>query len=160
ADLEAATGALRPGAAGLGRATPDVRGVFTEAPRPFGKVPDFADEAKPSVDDLQDTFADLQPFVPRLGEGIYQAGRSLKVYKPYARDIGTTITDIASSFTLHQGWTHQLRVFLVPPTLTSVHDMPIADAKNPYPAPGQAYFDRDKDGAFIPGDIGARKAGK
>ena len=44
--------------------------------------------------------------------------------------------------------------------LQNVKDMPIADAKNPYPAPGQAYFDRDKDGAFIPGDIGARKAGK
>lgn len=160
ADMETATGALRPGAGGLGRATPDVRRVFTEAPRPFGKVPDFADEAKPSIDDLQETFADLQPFVPRLGEGLHQADRSLKVYKPYARDVGTALTNLGSSLSLHQGWTHQLRVYLVPPTLTSVNDAPIADAKDPYPTPGQAYLNRDKDGAFMPGDIGARKAGK
>ncbi|HEY1971037.1 MAG TPA: MlaD family protein [Pseudonocardia sp.] len=154
ADLAVATDRLRSGSDALGHATPDVRGVFREARRPFGHTPDFSDDAKPAVSDLHDTFSDLRPFVPRLGNGLHAAVRPLTYLKPYRVDLGTFFTDLDGLIRGHEGWTHQFRAYVAGPTLTSLSNLPINDSAKSYLKPGEAYFLRDKNGAFIPGDPG------
>lgn len=162
ADLTAGTRDLTPGADALGRSTDDLRGTFREAQEPFHGVPDFADEAKPAVSNLKDTFSDLRPFVPRLGGGLKDAAVPLQYMKPYALDIGSFFTDVGSLIVSHEGWTHHFRGALAMPTATSLTDLPIRDSALPYPKPRQNLLIRDKDGAFIPGDVlgeGGKKAG-
>jgi phospholipid/cholesterol/gamma-HCH transport system substrate-binding protein len=154
ADLAGATGDLRSGSGALGNATPDVRGVFREALTPFGHTPDFSDDAKPAVGDLKDTFSDLRPFVPRLGNGMKAAERPLTYMKPYRVDIGTFFSDTDGLIRSHEGWTHQFRLAIAMPTVTSLSNLPINDSVKPYPGPGEALTTRDKNGAFIPGDPG------
>jgi phospholipid/cholesterol/gamma-HCH transport system substrate-binding protein len=154
ADLASATGDLRSGSGALGDATPDVRGVFREAQTPFGHTPDFSDEAKPALNDLKDTFSDLRPFVPRLGNGLKSAERPLTYLKPYRVDLGTFFTDVDGLIRGHEGWTHQFRAAVAMPTLTSLSNLPINDSTKAYVAPGEVLTVRDKNGAFIPGDPG------
>lgn len=154
ADLATATGDLRSGSDALGNATPDVRGVFREAEKPFGHTPDFSDDAKPAVNDLKDTFSDLRPFVPRLGKGLKSAERPLAYLKGYRVDLGTFFTDVDGLIRSHEGWTHHFRAIAAMPTLTSLSNLPINDSEQAYLKPGEVYFKRDKNGAFIPGDPG------
>lgn len=154
ADLAAATGTLRPGGRSLGDATPDVRGVFREAPAPLSRVPDVADDANPAVDDLRDTFSHAQAFSPKLADGLSSASPPLKVLAPYARDIGTFGTDFGNLITGHDGWEHHLRIWPTVSPTTTVLGNTIKDSRNPYPAPGQATLERDANGGLIPGDPG------
>jgi phospholipid/cholesterol/gamma-HCH transport system substrate-binding protein len=151
ADLADATGQLRSGAGALGRATPDLRGVLREAPDPLDKVPGVADDAEPAVDDLTHTLSDARPFVPRLGDGLSSATPPMRVIAPYARDIGTFFTDIGTLSSSHDGWEHRFRIMAAMPSGTSLQELPIRDAANPYPAPGAAFRERDSTGALVPG---------
>jgi phospholipid/cholesterol/gamma-HCH transport system substrate-binding protein len=151
ADLASATGELRSGAHAVGDATPDVRGVFREAPDPLGRVPGVADDAKPALADLGHTFDDARPFVPKLADALSSAEEPLRVLAPYAPDIGTFAFDISNLITNHDGWEHRLRLGVGGPTPVTVLGNQIKDANNPYPAPGQAIRDRDATGGLIPG---------
>lgn len=150
-DLAAATGELRSGAVAVGRATADLRGVLREAPAPLDRVPGVADDAEPAVADLTHTLADARPFVPRLADGLTSAAEPLRALAPYAPDMGTFAFDIGNLIVAHDGWEHRLRIMAAAPTSVSVLGDVIKDAKNPYPAPGEALRDRDATGSLVPG---------
>jgi phospholipid/cholesterol/gamma-HCH transport system substrate-binding protein len=151
ADLDSAMGDLRSGADALGAATPDVRGVFREAPAPMGQIPNVVDDAKPAVDDLRDTFSEGRSFTSKLADGLSSVAPPLKVLAPYALDIGTMATDFGTIVSAHDGWEHKLRISVGPPTSVSVLGNVIKDTNDAYPAPGQAYRERDSNGGLIPG---------
>ncbi|MDT7632908.1 MAG: phospholipid/cholesterol/gamma-HCH transport system substrate-binding protein, partial [Pseudonocardiales bacterium] len=81
-DLASAAGDLRSGAHSLGRATPDVRGVFREAHAPLDRIPGVSDDAKPAVADLSRTFSDAQSLTPKLADALSSAAPPLKVLAP------------------------------------------------------------------------------
>ncbi|MCD2198244.1 MlaD family protein [Actinomycetospora endophytica] len=88
ADVHSAVSTLQPGAAALGRATPDVRGVLREAVPPLDEVPDVADKAKPAVGDLTDTMSTLQPLAPQLRETVGHTKDLMAGLSPYSYDVG------------------------------------------------------------------------
>lgn len=151
-DTQSAMTDLRDGAAALGQATPDIRGVLREGVPPLDQVPGVADSATPAVDELTHTFSDAKPFVPRVGETLNSAAEPLSVLAPYAQDFGTFAFDIGNLLENHNGWEHRLRIMVGPPTAPSVAGSIVQDSNNAYPAPGQAIRDSDGNGGLIPGD--------
>lgn len=150
ADVAVATGDLRSGAGALGTATPNVRGVFREAPAPFDRVPSVASDAKPAVDDLRATLSDAQPFASKLADGLSLAAPPLKSLAPHATDLGTFFFDLSNGLASHDGWQHQLRIMIGAPGPGAVVS-PYHDTNDPYPAPGQALRNRDSNGGLLPG---------
>lgn len=152
ADIGVAMADLREGAAALGVATPDLRGVLREGVPPLETVPPVVDAAKPAVDELTDVLADARPFVPRLADGLASAAEPLAVLAPYASDIGTFAFDFGNLIENHVGWEHRLRIMIGAPAMSQLPGQVIGpDSANPYPAPGQAIRERDPDGGLIPG---------
>lgn len=151
ADTAAAMTQLQGGAAALGQATPDLRGVLREAP--LGRVPDVADAAVPALEDLTGTLADLRPLVPRAAEALDSAAEPLSVLAPYAGDIATFSGDFSRLIDSHDGFAHSFRLFFAAPGAPSLAGLGSAPT-NPYPAPGEAAQDRDPDGALVPGRAG------
>jgi phospholipid/cholesterol/gamma-HCH transport system substrate-binding protein len=150
-DLASAAGDLRSGAHSLGRATPDVRGVFREAHAPLDRIPGVSDDAKPAVADLSRTFSDAQSLTPKLADALSSAAPPLKVLAPYAPDLGTFAFDLSNLIVDHDGWEHRLRIMAGAPSLPTLLVNQLKDTNNPYPAPGQAIRDRDPNGGEIPG---------
>jgi phospholipid/cholesterol/gamma-HCH transport system substrate-binding protein len=150
-DLASAAGDLRSGAHSLGRATPDVRGVFREAHAPLDRIPGVSDDAKPAVADLSRTFSDTQSLAPKLADALSSAAPPLKVLAPYAPDLGTFAFDLSNLIVDHDGWEHRLRIMAGAPSLPTLLVNQLKDTNNPYPAPGQAIRDRDPNGGEIPG---------
>ncbi|MDT7664857.1 MAG: phospholipid/cholesterol/gamma-HCH transport system substrate-binding protein [Pseudonocardiales bacterium] len=150
-DLASATGDLRSGAHSLGRATPDVRGVFREAHAPLDRIPGVSDDAKPAVADLSRTFSDAQSLTPKLADALSSAAPPLKVLAPYAPDMGTFAFDLSNLIVNHDGWEHRLRIMAGAPSLQTLLVNQLKDTNNPYPTPGQAIRDRDPNGGEIPG---------
>lgn len=150
-DLASAAGDLRSGARSLGRATPDVRGVFREAHAPLDRIPGVSDDAKPAVADLSRTFSDAQSLAPKLADALSSAAPPLKVLAPYAPDLGTFAFDLSNLIVDHDGWEHRLRIMAGAPSLPTLLVNQLKDTNNPYPAPGQAIRDRDPNGGEIPG---------
>jgi phospholipid/cholesterol/gamma-HCH transport system substrate-binding protein len=145
---------LGPGAAALGAATPDLRGVLREAVPPLDEVPDVADHAKPAVADLTRTLATARPFVPRLDDGLRAAAQPLSVLSRYTCDV-VAFTDTFSKLnSSHDGFRHQFRIFLSAPGPASLSGLPAGFGDAPldtYPAPCTAALDRDGSGALVPG---------
>lgn len=152
ADLATATTTMRSGAGSLGRATPDIRAVFREAPSPLGDVPDFSSDAKPAVENLEKTVSDLKPFVPRLSEGVAKLVKPLGVLAPYGLDASTFGASFSSAITEHIGWRHGFRGQLVMPDAGSLEQSPVRYPTVPYPAPGQQAKIRAGLGGPIPYD--------
>lgn len=152
ADLAVATTNLRSGAGSLGRATPDVRAVFRDGPKPLGDVPDFSDGAKPAVVNLENTFSDLKPFVPRLSEGVEKLVKPLGVLKPYGVDVSQFNASFDSAISEHIGWRHGFRGQLVMPDGQAIEQSPIKYQTTPYPAPRQQTSIRSGLGGAIPFD--------
>jgi phospholipid/cholesterol/gamma-HCH transport system substrate-binding protein len=150
-DLASATGDLRSGAHSLGRATPDVRGVFREAHAPLDRIPGVSDDAKPAVADLSRTFSDAQSLTPKLADALSSVAPPLKVLAPYAPDMGTFAFDLSNLIVNHDGWEHRLRIMAGAPSLQTLLVNQLKDTNNPYPTPGQAIRDRDPNGGEIPG---------
>lgn len=146
ADTRTAFADLQPGLAGLGQATPDLRGVLREAPRPLDKVPGVADQAEPVLPQLTEAVADARPFAPHLVGVVDDLQQPLEVLEPYSKELGYLIVRLHSfvSESVAPG-IHYARVNanVGVPTLTSG---PLKDSvffpHNPYPAPGEATFDR------------------
>lgn len=133
---------LRPGAGGLGHATPDLRGFFRDAVPVAGKVPDVADDAKPAVEDLTDTVNDARPLASRAADTFDYLRSPLAVLSPYGPEIGQWFTRMHSFVSLGaesgKRFAH-LAATYGPPSATGgvVH----SDAKHfidPYPKPGQS----------------------
>lgn len=143
---------IGPGAAALGSATPDVRGVLREGVPPLNKVPGVAQQADPAVSDLTNVMTDAKPLAPRVTAAIAMAKVPLGVLAPYAPEASLFFSYAADA--LHSGDAagHWLR-FYIPLNLESVDGiLPVADptvARDAYPAPGQAAHDK-KTGLFGP----------
>jgi phospholipid/cholesterol/gamma-HCH transport system substrate-binding protein len=137
-DTEATMRTLRDGAAALGRATPDLRGVLREGVEPLNTVPEVAESAEPAVDELTSVFADARPFVPRVADGLSSAAPVLATLSPYGKDIATAGFDIANAIENHNGWEHRLRLFVGIPTGGNVAGQFVEDSHDPYPGPGDA----------------------
>lgn len=152
-DARQAVQTLRPGVQALGDSTADLRGVLREAVPPLDVVPRVADRADPAVRDLTRTFADARPFVPRLADGLSSAAPPLRVLAPYVADLALFSDDFAKLISNHEGFRHQLRIFIGLPGGSSLSGLgPVTkEPVNPYPAPGEAIADRDPNGALVPG---------
>jgi phospholipid/cholesterol/gamma-HCH transport system substrate-binding protein len=144
-DTGAAMAALEDGAVALGEATPDLRGVFREAPTPLEKVPGFSDNAEPALEELTPVFTDARPVAPKLTELVGDAASPLQTLAPYSFEISKWFTDAAHALSDGDAAGHWLRFTLLPRTesLTSA-----SDAEDPlrqgdaYPEPGQALEER------------------
>ncbi|WP_202613408.1 hypothetical protein, partial [Escherichia coli] len=84
---------VRPGVRDLARATPDVRGVFREAPEPLRKVPGVSDVGQPALKALTPALRDLRPVVPQLRKAAENVRKPLKCLGVY--DVGQLLTRFA-----------------------------------------------------------------
>jgi phospholipid/cholesterol/gamma-HCH transport system substrate-binding protein len=131
---------LAPGAQALADATPDLRGVLTEAPQPLGKLPDVADKATPALEDLTPVLTAARPVGAKVAEAVDFAHTPLQVLAPYSPEIAQWFTN--ASFALSDGDTagHWLRFTLLPRAESVTGAAGLADplrTGDAYPAPGQ-----------------------
>lgn len=131
---------LQPGARALGDATPDLRGVFVEAPRPLDKLPGVSEVAEPALGSLTGAVADARPVAPKLTQAVDFANTPLQVLAPYAPEISQWFTN--ASFALSDGDAagHHLRFTLLPRTESFSGAAGVRDPMrtgDPYPAPGE-----------------------
>ncbi|NMI00167.1 MlaD family protein [Pseudonocardia acidicola] len=145
ADTQSAMTALQPGAAALGEATPDVRGVLREGIAPLRKVPAVAEDARPAVSDLTQTLADARPLAPEAATMLARARTPLEVLAPYSPEIGLWFTYTAQALSYGNEAGHYLRIapLLAPESASGtalVRDPTVH--RDPYPAPGQAQTEK------------------
>lgn len=139
ADLSVAMAELREGADALGAATPDVRGVLTESPRPLRKVPPVARPAEAAVRALTGVMSDARPLAPQVADAFHQAKTPLRVLAPYTADMVTYFRNSASALGQGDKVGNWMRVYLLFSTesvsgaVQGVRD-PISK-RDPYPAP-------------------------
>jgi phospholipid/cholesterol/gamma-HCH transport system substrate-binding protein len=145
ADTQAAMAGLQPGAAALGEATPDLRGVLREAIVPLQKVPGVAETAEPAVQDLTATIADARPLAPEFATALARARTPLGVLAPYAPEIALWFNHTAEALSYGDENAHYLRIapLLAPESVsgTALVEDPTVH-RNPYPAPGQAQTEK------------------
>ncbi len=151
ADTAVAARDLRPGAESLGRATPDVRGVFREGKPPLDKVPGVSDDARPALSDLRDVASDARPLAPMLTKTFGRGGnlaQSIAPFSPEAELFFTNATDALKNGNDNYRW---LRFVPLAPTAENGDGaLPFRDplqSRDPYPAPGGAAQQRQQ----IPG---------
>ncbi|MFR9805064.1 MlaD family protein [Pseudonocardia sp. RS010] len=145
ADTQSAMTVVRPGAEALGTATPDLRGVLTEGPRPLDKVPGVAEAAEPAVEDLTATFADARPLAPKLTEAIRDVRSLVGDLSPYAVETGQFFArghnfvgdEVAPGI-------HYARLGVAPGAGSALGAVTEGDitGRNLYPAPFEAQNDR------------------
>lgn len=140
-DTQSALTRLSDGAQALGDATPDLRGVLTEAPRPLGKVPAFSDDAVPALGDLKKISSDLRPLASKAATALDRARDPLTVLGPYSKDIARFFVDVNSAIAQGDGFKHFLRLLplgdseYVSGVVPGVGDPTIN--RKPYPAPNE-----------------------
>ncbi|NMO92270.1 MlaD family protein [Actinomycetospora sp. TBRC 11914] len=94
--LETTTAAvtnIRPGVDDLAAATPDVRGVLREAPKPLDKVPGVSDVGQPALEALTPALHDLRPLVVDIRTAAQNARLPLACLAPL--DVGHVFTNLA-----------------------------------------------------------------
>jgi phospholipid/cholesterol/gamma-HCH transport system substrate-binding protein len=74
---------IRPGVNDLAAATPDVRGVLREAPKPLDKVPGVSDVGQPALEALTPTLRDLRPLVVDVRTAAQNARLPLACLAPW-----------------------------------------------------------------------------
>ncbi|GAA5170805.1 MlaD family protein [Pseudonocardia eucalypti] len=143
-DTSSAVKELRPGGKALGEATPDFRGFLQESPEPLDKVPGVADDARPALGDLRETFDDLQPLAPMLTKGFARGAPTADKISPYMPEVAGFFTNISQTLTNGNNNYRWLTFILTPQTpqnqatdLIGVVGDPTSN-KDPYPAPGEA----------------------
>jgi phospholipid/cholesterol/gamma-HCH transport system substrate-binding protein len=135
-DARTAVQTLRPGTDALGTATPDVRAVFRDAPRPLRMVPDVSDDAEPAIEALTSTFSDAKPLAPRLSDGFHGLRGLLAGLAPYSPDIRQFFTDGPSIFKDGENPSeHYLDVSLGPVNSSTAAGVTPCSINN-YPEPG------------------------
>jgi phospholipid/cholesterol/gamma-HCH transport system substrate-binding protein len=145
ADTRSAVTTVRPGAAALGQATPDVRGVLREAIAPLDKVPGVSDRAQPAVDQLTGLMSDARPFTPRLDEALRNAAPLLAQVAPFSPEISHFFTNATSALNDGDAAGHWLRFFPIFSSESASGIVPVPDptvARDGDPAPGQLEQDR------------------
>ena len=84
---------IRPGVNDLAAATPDVRGVLREAPRPLDKVPGVSDVGQPALEALTPALHDLRPLLGDIRTAAQNARLPLACLAPL--DVGRVFTNLA-----------------------------------------------------------------
>jgi phospholipid/cholesterol/gamma-HCH transport system substrate-binding protein len=136
ATLGPAVSDLGPGAAALGAVTPDMRALFREALAPLRKVPGVNELAVPALSSLETTFTDARPLAPALRRAFASAAEQLDAFAPYAADLDLLFDRLTEAFSEGDANGRWLRVAVV---FGAVNQ-----ARNPYPAPGEAGGDRSE----------------
>lgn len=137
----AAAEALRPGAAALARATPDLRALMRAAVPPLGRVPGVARAAEPAVGRLTDTLRLADPLVSQLGTALQRAVLPLATLAPYSPEIVLFFRNVSSALQYGDAAGNWLRFGAVVNTQAVTSGLPIQDPtlkRDPYPAPGKA----------------------
>lgn len=145
ADTQAAMVDLAPGAASLGQSTPDLRGFLVEAVGPLAKVPGVINQANPGVSALTTTFANAQPLVPRLDEGLAAAlfpVQTLSFHRPDIQNFSANFSSVTEAHDSARPWIHYIRAQVPenPGFLGGLSDQP----HDNYPPPGFAAVERAK----------------
>lgn len=138
-DTQVAAAALQPGAEALGRAVPDLRGVFTEGVGPLRKVPGVSAKAKPAVEGLSGLMTDARPLARRLERTLKSSAQTLAVLAPYSAEISHFFTAGAGALSQGDAAGHWLRIYVVPRVESVSGVLPVDDPtvnRNAYPAPG------------------------
>ncbi|HWU20577.1 MAG TPA: MlaD family protein [Nocardioides sp.] len=144
-DLGRGMRSLHPGAAALGRATPDLRAALRESVPVLDKVKGVATLATPAAQSLSNVMLDARPLARHLGKTMSNAARTTAVLAPYMPEVIRFFEDWNSANQYGDASGHYLRIALVvrPESITGV--LPVRDLlvhRDPYPAPGQATRDR------------------
>lgn len=131
---------LQPGARSLADATPDLRGVLVEGPRPLDKLPGVSESAEPALGSLTPAIRDARPVAPKVTQAVDFANVPLQVLAPYSPEISQWFTN--ASFALSDGDAagHHLRFTLLPRTESLTGAGGVEDplrTGDAYPAPGQ-----------------------
>jgi phospholipid/cholesterol/gamma-HCH transport system substrate-binding protein len=138
---------VRPGAAALGEATPDVRGVLREGVVPLDKVPGVARSAEPAVEDLTGTVADLRPLVRQLGTTMEQGAPSMQYIGRYANDISLFFTYFADTLSDTDALGHGIRIYPIVKPEAVLNNVAVEDPtvhREAYP-PAGGTFDHHAD---------------
>lgn len=144
-DLHSTLSDVQPGAAALGQATPDLRGVLREGQRPLGMVPNVSAQAQPAITDLTKTVSDARPLAPAVSTGLTDAALPLNTLAPYSHQVVTFFQRIESMVSTEVApGVHGARVGVA--ASTGLVDGGVVkdplQGHDPYPAPGQA--DRER----------------
>ncbi|WP_145982769.1 MlaD family protein [Pseudonocardia sp. EC080625-04] len=150
---------LQPGARSLGDATPDLRGVLTEAPRPLDKLPGVSESAEPALGSLTPAVEDARPVAPKVTQAVGFANTPLQVLAPYSPEISQWFT--SASFALSDGDAagHHLWFTLLPRTESLTGAAGVEDplrSGDPYPAPGETPGQASQGILPAPGESNAR----
>jgi phospholipid/cholesterol/gamma-HCH transport system substrate-binding protein len=86
-DTQAALAGLRPAAADLGAATPDLRGVLREARRPLDLVPGVAGAARPALGDATAAVRDARPLAPPVSRALVDVAGPVTWLSSYRSEI-------------------------------------------------------------------------
>lgn len=136
---------LRPGAASLGEATPDLRGTLEKGVSPMHRLTGVAGQAVPAVTSLTTTLHDARPIAPKLTQALGTASTPLATIAPYSHDISNFFTYFSDALRQGDSAGHWLRIY--PPVnsqsvtgLTPVQDP--TSSYDAYPAPGQVYQEK------------------
>lgn len=145
-DARSAMSDIRSGAAALGTATPDLRGVLREGPKPLNMVLGVADKAEPAVEDLTHTVADARPLVPAVSRGLTDAAPPVNTLAQYSPEVVAFFRNIESmvSTSVAPG-VHGARVGVAAQGSAIADGGLIKDplqGQDPYPAPGEVYRQR------------------
>jgi phospholipid/cholesterol/gamma-HCH transport system substrate-binding protein len=141
ANTKVAMTEFRPGAADLGRATPQTRGLLRDLPKPLDKVPNFSDSATPAVKDLTPTFDDLRPLSDQLVRTLDGGAAIAQQVAPYSPELVQFFANAKDALKNGNDNFHWLRFSAVVDSQTLTAAVPARDPLNtrdPYPAPGQA----------------------
>jgi phospholipid/cholesterol/gamma-HCH transport system substrate-binding protein len=136
---------LRPGAASLGTATPDLRASLEEGVSPMRRLSGVAEQAVPAVTSLTTTFRDARPVAPLLSQALGTATHPLAVIAPYAPDISLFFTYFSGALEDGDAAGHWLRIYPPIDTQSVTGLLPTQDpfaAYDAYAPPGEAYNER------------------
>ena len=132
---------FQPGAKSLGDSMPDTRGFLRESPKPLDKVPSFSDSARPAFSDLTPTAKDLKPLSNQLVRTFDGGGALAQQVAPYAPELANFFINATDALKNGNDNYHWLRIAPLVGTESLSAAFPSRDltnARDPYPAPGQA----------------------
>jgi phospholipid/cholesterol/gamma-HCH transport system substrate-binding protein len=133
---------FKPGAESLGRATPDTRGFFRESPQPLDEVPSFSSSARPAFEDLTPTAKDIRPLSRQLVSTFDGGAAVAQQVAPYAPELALFFINATDALKNGNDNFHWLRIAAVVDGTQSLDTaVPVRDpfnARDPYPAPGEA----------------------
>ena len=141
-DARVAVHDLRPGAAALGRSTPQLRAFLVDARTPLDQVPAVSGQAAPVLEDLTGTIADARPLVAQLQPAVESLRSLLNAFAPYAGDAGRFFSqhDLLSGTLQGTDDKHYFAALLTGPGAFSLAGVPDPlYRREVYPIPGTAW---------------------